>query len=263
MQFVCPQTATAICIPATTIEIIPSQLQNTVVEHITFESPSHVQSIPFHVFLGCISLKSGCIPTSITKIGDQAFCQCQALSIVIFESPSIVTEFGFGAFAVCISLESINIPPSLLRIGNSCFHGDLRLSEVIFECPSQLTSNGHGVFQNCCVLYSFYIPARLQTFRGMPFFNSAIMDVEVDPENKSFSMVSCDFGHNSKARFTCFFSQNFSYYRNVRIACNCCQLFTWRVSRLLVTAVNLHSRVCSIHRPWLLSFLPEPCLSGF
>jgi hypothetical protein len=149
MQFVCPRTATAICIPELTTEIIPAQPQNTVVESVTFESPARVRILPFQVFAGCIFLKSVCIPISVTMIDESAFSHCHALSMVVFESPSTVTEFESGSFAFCLSLKTITIPPSLVHIRDECFEQDECLSEVIFESPSQLTSIGRDVFSGC------------------------------------------------------------------------------------------------------------------
>jgi hypothetical protein len=210
MRFVCPQTVTAICIPASTTEIIPSQPQNTVVENITFESPSHIQIVPVQLFEGCISLKSICIPISVKTIGDSAFSYCDELSIVIFESPSTVTEFGGNAFSWCNSLESINIPPSLLHIGDLCFTGDLRLSEVIFESPSQLTSIGRGVFQECPCLSFLYIPPRLQIVGEISFTSSGIINVAVDPENHWFGMIDPYLVHFLTHSIVRFFSDDSS-----------------------------------------------------
>jgi hypothetical protein len=189
MRFVCPQTATAICIPASATDIIPSQPQNTIVENITFESPSCIEILPVRVFDGCISLKSICIPTSVTKIHEAAFSHCHSLSIVFFESPSSVIKFEFKAFSYCTSLESISIPRSLIDLGDFCFEGDRLLSEITFESPSQLTSIGYEVFSGCSKLSYFDIPRRLQIIEGTSFSSSSIIDVEVDPENQWFGMV--------------------------------------------------------------------------
>jgi hypothetical protein len=91
---------------------------------------------------------------------------------------------------MCISLKSITIPPSLLHIGEFCFGGDERLSEVVFDSPSQLTSIGNGIFRDCPSLTFFSIPPRLQIVNGWSFYGSSIIDVEVDPDNHSFSMIN-------------------------------------------------------------------------
>jgi hypothetical protein len=207
MRFAVPQTATAIVVPASATEIIQSQPQNTIVETITFELPSRVPIIPSRVFDGCISLRTVCIPTSVTKIDRSAFGQCDSLSVVYFASPAAVTEFGAEAFGNCISLEFISIPSSVVHIRDLCFDGDANLADVIFESPSQLISIGSQVFQDCSNLYFFFIPPRLQIIDGMSFTYSGIIYVEVDPENEWFRMADSYLINLATNSIVTFFSE--------------------------------------------------------
>ncbi len=67
------------------------------------------------------SLKSVEIPSSITKIGDNAFSMCSSLSSVTFAENSQLTTIGGGAFYDCGSLTSIEIPASVTNIGDRAF----------------------------------------------------------------------------------------------------------------------------------------------
>ena len=59
-------------------------------------------------YYGCMSLKVISIPSSVTSIGEDAFCGCSSLKEI--NIPDSVTSIGDGAFNSCESLKEINIP---------------------------------------------------------------------------------------------------------------------------------------------------------
>lgn len=70
-------------------------------------------------FIGCHSLKSVNIPSSVTEIGEYTFSGCRSLTSV--NIPSSVTSIGGGAFSGCSSLTSVNIPSGVTEIGEYAF----------------------------------------------------------------------------------------------------------------------------------------------
>lgn len=48
------------------------------------------------------------IPSSVTEIGDDAFCDCSSLEKVVFSSSD--TEVSMSAFRGCVSLKAIYVP---------------------------------------------------------------------------------------------------------------------------------------------------------
>ncbi|EDR25151.1 hypothetical protein, conserved [Entamoeba dispar SAW760] len=71
-------------------------------------------------FLGCISLTSINIPSSISEIGDLCFCKCTSLTSITL--PSSISKLGCDCLSECSSLISINIPSSITSFGKSCFY---------------------------------------------------------------------------------------------------------------------------------------------
>ena len=91
------------------------------------------------------NIESYVIPSSVTSIGDHAFCGCDSLSEIVI--PSSVTSIGDSAFSSCDSLSEIVIPSSVTSIGVSAFSFCRSLSEIVI--PSSVTSIGDSAFSNC------------------------------------------------------------------------------------------------------------------
>lgn len=85
------------------------------------------------------------ISSGITRIGNQAFCDCSALTSVSISDT--VTDIGVGAFANCAVLPEIIIPNSVTVIEDSAFAYDPALAAVTLS--TQLTEFGEGVFSYC------------------------------------------------------------------------------------------------------------------
>ena len=117
--------------------------------------PSSVTEIGEYTFSGCRSLTSVNIPSSVTSIGGGAFSGCSSLTSV--NIPSGVTEIGEYAFRDCSSLTSVNIPSSVTVIGGCAFLRCSSLTSV--NIPSSVTSIGGGAFENCRSLTSVNIPS--------------------------------------------------------------------------------------------------------
>ena len=80
--------------------------------------------------VGC---KNTTYPSSVTKIGDYAFCTCRVMTD--FTIPNTITEIGECAFGGCSGLTSITIPSSITKIGARAFVG----------CPAVTTLNYNAV----------------------------------------------------------------------------------------------------------------------
>ncbi|MBP3210545.1 MAG: leucine-rich repeat protein, partial [Oscillospiraceae bacterium] len=87
----------------------------------------------------------------VTAIGDSAFSQCEASSIII---PSTVTAIGEGAFAVC-KFQSFSIPASVRSIGKRAFSLCWQLSSIVI--PASVSSIGRSPFSACTSLQSITV----------------------------------------------------------------------------------------------------------
>lgn len=61
------------------------------------------------------------IPSSVTSIGEYAFCRCSSLTSVTI--PESVTSIGKGVFVNCSSLMNVTIPESVVSIAADAFDG--------------------------------------------------------------------------------------------------------------------------------------------
>ena len=102
--------------------------------------------------LQCPRGKSGAyiIPSSVTSIGNSAFCDCSKLTSITI--PDSVTSIGDYAFDWCRSLTSITIPDSVTSIGYEAFRDCDSLTSITI--PDSVTSIGINAFKDCSSLTS-------------------------------------------------------------------------------------------------------------
>ena len=98
------------------------------------------------------------IGEGITKIGDNAFCNCAKVNKV--EIPSTVTEIGNFSFASCKKLKDIKLPTSLKRIGWGAFESCKKLIKI--EIPNSVTVIGANAFRNCKALKSVKLSTQMK-----------------------------------------------------------------------------------------------------
>lgn len=92
------------------------------------------------------------IPSSVTKIGYQAFMGCNDLKEVIIKDDSSLTIIDNAVFSSCLSLETIFIPSSVTTFGNDVFYNcpNLTIYCEISESESTRDSYWNG---NCDVVW--------------------------------------------------------------------------------------------------------------
>ena len=116
-------------------------------------------------FLGCHSLTSVNIPSSVKYIGQGAFQDCSSLTSI--NIPSSVTWIGWDAFSGCSSLTSVNIPSSVTVIEDDTFRDCSSLTSV--NIPSSVTEIGESAFSGCSSLTSVNIPSSVTEIEGAVF----------------------------------------------------------------------------------------------
>ena len=143
--------------------------------------PSSVDKIGDRAFFGR-TMSSITVPSTVTDIDVQAFCDCDGLTQISLPGVTIIYSYAFGncnnlvsvsvpnlrylgypqnnsgVFQNCTSLTSITLPSSIRLIYCDAFKGCVNLSEVIINAttPPQLHS---GAFDNTSPNLLIKVPA--------------------------------------------------------------------------------------------------------
>ncbi|MBQ4509435.1 MAG: leucine-rich repeat domain-containing protein [Clostridia bacterium] len=113
-----------------------------------------VNEISNQAFQGNTKIKYVSFPTTITKIGQQAFQNCSSLIFAEFnDSETPMSWPGCGVFDNCKALKSISLPNGLSKIPDQCFRNCAELTAVYL--PSTLewisgnkSDDGAGFYNN-------------------------------------------------------------------------------------------------------------------
>ncbi len=140
--------------------------------------PSSLSSLPSSCFSGCSSLISVTLPSSISTIPEYCFVSCRSLASVSL--PSSVVYIGPHAFKNCSSLNDITLPEGLTTIDYYAFSGCSSLSSIVL--PSSLVLINTAAFEKCSSLLSIIIGENAaiesHAFRGC----TSLTSVELPPD---------------------------------------------------------------------------------
>ena len=111
-------------------------ISDKVMNNGTIYTVTEISNLAFW-YLGNENITSVTIPNTVTKIGNDAFKNCEGLTSI--NIPNSVTEIGQSAFEGCSSLTSINIPSSVTTMGYGVFYVCNNLT-ICCEAASQPTT---------------------------------------------------------------------------------------------------------------------------
>ena len=122
------------------------------------------------------------IPSTVKKIGDDAFYECSRLSSVIL--PNGVTSIGEFAFYDCSNLTRVTLPNTVKKIGGDAFRWCEKLSKITL--PDSVVTLGTRAFYNCNIT-SMRIPANVTDIgKGLFGYCDKLVKVTVDEKNKFY-----------------------------------------------------------------------------
>ena len=122
------------------------------------------------------------IPSTVKKIGDDAFYECSRLAFVIL--PNGVTSIGESAFYNCSNLTSVTIPDTVTEIDDDAFRWCENLSRITL--PDSVVKLGKRAFYNCNIT-SMHIPANVTDIgKGLLGDCDKLVKVTVDEKNKFY-----------------------------------------------------------------------------
>ena len=148
----------------------------------TINIPSTVTKIGVQAFNKCGQLTSVTLPEGLTEIGGAAFQKCWALDIDRF--PDTLKTIGNGAFLSCIELTNFNWPSAMLdggSLGDSAFEGCTKMTtpDGHLTIPDTVTI-GDAAFQNCDGFTSVTLPSTTDNIGiGLLKSCSGITSVEI------------------------------------------------------------------------------------
>lgn len=150
-----------------------------------------VREIGDGAFADCGGITAVNIPSSVDKIGANAFENCLGLEKVsyqgsAFESSSRV--IGVAAFRNCIALKTVLLPGGLTEIKDEAFKKCAALTGV--SLPDTLKKIGKGAFSLCSGFTSVTIPASVTDIAETAFMNcSGIEKFSVASGNTAYKAV--------------------------------------------------------------------------
>ena len=132
----------------------------------SIDIPEGVTIISDWCFLGCSSMESITLPSTIKQIGENAFMNCSALtSIDIPEGVTIIPDYCFSG---CSSMESITLPSTIKKIGEYAFDGCSALTSI--DIPEGVTIIPKWCFNECKKLNSVTLPTTIKKIEGYAFY---------------------------------------------------------------------------------------------
>ena len=129
------------------------------------------------------------LPTSLRRIGSNAFEGCKALENLII--PEGVTELGRNSCRACLNLKSISLPSTLKKI--TCFSEDDNLPVESIELADGIEIIGRQSFWNMNKLKNIIIPDSVTTIEELAFDGCTSLEKIVLP-SKLTSLGCVAFG---------------------------------------------------------------------
>lgn len=150
-----------------------------------------VVEIGVHAFDGC-SMTTISIPSTVIKIGDWAFCDCESLTSISI--PNSVVEIGNRVFWSCDNLSSVTLPNSINKISEGMFSYCGNLTNITL--PNSITKIEDNAFDSCKKLTSINIPNGVKHIGEQAFSMCALTSI-VLPDNMEYlgewAFYGCDF----------------------------------------------------------------------
>ena len=153
LAFYCCYKITSIIIPEGVTSIGPDAFCCGSKNPSTLKSvtiPNSVTKIENNAFSGCNALTSVTIQGDGTSIGTSAFSGCNALTSVTIQGDG--TSIGTSAFSGCKALTSVTIGNGVTSIGTNAFYSCSSLASVVI--PDSVKHIYEGAFYNCSALYA-------------------------------------------------------------------------------------------------------------
>ena len=120
-------------------------------------------------FVGCTSLESVTIPSTVAEIGNTTFYGCSALTTVVFrDSSEVRMTIGREAFSGTALSGALSVPAKVSAIGEAAFEGT-PISALTIAEGEYLKAVGEAAFSSCAYLTAVTIPGNVETIGANAF----------------------------------------------------------------------------------------------
>lgn len=144
--------------------------------------PSNVTKIGDEAFSNCQNLIDINFPDSMQSIGEGAFAGCSSLKNISFSRLEQDNySFGDSVFDGCVNLESINLPYGLTRIPECTFRGCTALVEI--DIPNTVVEIGDAAFVSCSSMKVIDIPCSVLSIGDVAFENCCSLNEVYLPDD--------------------------------------------------------------------------------
>ncbi len=154
--------------------------------------PEGLTSVGDCAFYDCVNLTSVKLPSTVTDVGQMAFCQNRSLTILNFNSG--LKSIGRSAFELCESLKDIRLPNTLTSLGYHAFYRCVALRYI--NIPASVVEMDSGVFAYCSGLIGASIEASLEVIPAWTFYGCtslySVALTEATADSKSNAFSDCD-----------------------------------------------------------------------
>ena len=133
-----------------------------------------LQEIPDYAFKMCANLSSITLPTSVVRLGDEAFYGTQLESMII---PEHITTLGEYVFKNCSELTSLVFNNQISSVSGSLCYGCKNLSSVTLS--NSIDSIGPSAFHGCSNLKQIDILDSVTNIGAYAFRESGVEDVNI------------------------------------------------------------------------------------
>ena len=147
--------------------------------------PSSLTRIGNNAIRGCGLLATIIIPSGVRSIGDWAFTYCAGLNLVTL--PESLTSIGSYAFAGCSSLPSIQLPDSVTFIGRQAFVACTAMKTI--SIPPLVTTLVDHAFEGCSGLDSISLGTSITSIGTYAFAGCSNLKSIVIPVFRNFDWI--------------------------------------------------------------------------
>lgn len=117
------------------------------------------------------------LPSTLTKVGEQAFFECSCFESVTMNDLNGSCDFGKEVFGSCFSLKHVTLSEGVTGISEQMFDKCGMLESV--RIPTTCKTIGDKAFNICAALHTIIIPEGVERIGQNVFENSGLTDIYV------------------------------------------------------------------------------------